>query len=212
MTNINENTSELNPNPNLTQRTHQVQISNPDKDKFLFFMEPNKLAVDCCCGCSLKTGVQIIAILYITAALSNFFTTIKMATLTDIAFSGFSFLLYFIAGVSILYSTMTFDFIYAHTGYFIYAVIFIVMLVDNLIVLILIFAGIYKPLGSTDQFRTGLLFLSAILITMAIQLYMVWIVFCYSIHLKHKRIPLISGYIYYKFDDVLPVTSERAGV
>lgn len=183
--------------------------SNIDKDKFLFYFTPEDIAIDCCCGCSLKTGVQIIAIIFIFASLSSLFTALKMTSLIDVIVTTLSFFLFFAAGVCVLYSTMTFNFIYAYTGYFIYAIIFIISLLDNIIVLLLIFSGIFKPLGNESAFKTGLIFLSAILITVSINLYMVWIIFSYSVHLKHKRISLILGYIFYQPENIQTrVTSQ----
>jgi hypothetical protein len=182
--------------------------SNTDGDKFLFYFTPEDIAVDCCCGCSLKTGVQIIAIIFIFGALSNLFAALRMTSYIDLIVTTLSFFLYFAAGVCVLYSSMTFNFVYAYTGYFIYAIIFLISLLDNIIVLLLIFSDMYKPLGNEPPFKTGLIFLSAILITVSINLYMVWIIFSYSVHLKHKRISLISGYIFYQPENMQPrVTS-----
>jgi hypothetical protein len=182
--------------------------SNTDGDKFLFYFTPEDITVDCCCGCSLKTGVQIIAIIFIFGALSNLFAALRMTSYIDLIVTTLSFFLYFAAGVCVLYSSMTFNFVYAYTGYFIYAIIFLISLLDNIIVLLLIFSGMYKPLGNEPPFKTGLIFLSAILITVSINLYMVWIIFSYSVHLKHKRISLISGYIFYQPENMQPrVTS-----
>ena len=206
---LNDNTN-MDPRENLNNPPLiKPRSSNTDKDKFLFYFQPNDLAIDCCCGCSLKTGVQIIAIIFIIGALSNFFAALKMTSVTDLVISSISFLLYFAAGVCILYSSMTFNFVYARTGYYIYAVIFIISLLDNVIVLLFIFSGNYRPLGKESAFRTGLIFLSAILITASINLYMVWIIFCYSIHLKHKRLSLISGYIFYHQEEFSPPRETR---
>ncbi len=197
--------TDFNRNPNLISNVNEAQIApiqpnstNPDKDKFLFYFEPDTLAIDCCCGCSLKTGVLIIAILFVTASMSKFFSALHMFSLFDMMLSGLLFLLYFTAGVCILYSSMTFNFVYAHTGYFIYAIIFLFYVFDNLLLLILVISGIYKPMPTENLFVTGLVLLCAMLITISLQLYMVWIIFSYSVHIKHKRIHLISGYIFNK--------------
>jgi hypothetical protein len=197
--------NELNRNSHLISNVNEPQLpqiqpnsSNPDKDKFLFFFEPEVMAVDCCCGCSLKTGVQIIAILFVFASLSKFFSSLHMSSFLEIFLSGLLFLLYFTAGVCILYSSMTFNFIYAHTAYFIYAIIFFFYLVDDLLLVIMVFSGISTPMPSENIFVTGIVLLCAILITLSIQLYMIWIVFSYSIHTKHKRYHLVSGYIFIK--------------
>jgi hypothetical protein len=140
--------------------------------------------------------------------LANLFAALRMTSYIDLIVTTLSFFLYFAAGVCVLYSSMTFNFVYAYTGYFIYAIIFLISLLDNIIVLLLIFSGMYKPLGNEPPFKTGLIFLSAILITVSINLYMVWIIFSYSVHLKHKRISLISGYIFYQPENMQPrVTS-----
>lgn len=68
--------------------------SNIDKDKFLFYFTPEDIAIDCCCGCSLKTGVQIIAIIFIFASLSSLFTALKMTSLIDVIVTTLSFFLF----------------------------------------------------------------------------------------------------------------------
>jgi hypothetical protein len=197
--------NELNRNSHLISNVNEPQVAqiqpnstNPDKEKFLFFFEPEVLSVDCCCGCSLKTGVQIIAILFVFASLSKFFSALHMSSLLEIFLSGLLFLLYFTAGVCTLYSSMTFNFIYAHTAYFIYALIFLFYLADDALLVIMVFTGLYKPLSSENLFVTGIVLFCALLITLSIQLYMIWIVFSYSIHIKHKRYHLVSGYIFNK--------------
>jgi O-antigen/teichoic acid export membrane protein len=44
-------------------------------------------------------------------------------------------------------------------------------------------------------------FLFAVSLTLAVSLYLLWIVFSYSIHLKHKRVDLIEKKIIIKFED-----------
>jgi hypothetical protein len=176
--------------------------SNTDKDKFLFVLEPNNLAVDCCCGCSLKTGVQIISIFLIICSLSNFTASLQESSTLAILINMLSFLLYFTAGFYIFYSTMNFNYTYSKKAYLIYSIIFLVSLLDNILFLLMIISGNFKPLGEQDRIRTALIFLAAVLISMSIQLYLLWIVFSYSIHLKHKRIALVTGHLAYYKDDV----------
>lgn len=178
-----------------------TRSSNPEDDKFLFLITPQNLAIDCCCGCSLKTGVQIISLIFIAASLSNFFTALKMDSLIDLISSGLSFILYFIAGVCILYSTMSNKSAYSHLGYFIFSIIFIFQILDNLVVFILILAGVYSPVASEDKFEVAVIYLLAVMLVMSLHMYMIWIIFCYSIHLKHKRYGLVSGYIYFRYED-----------
>ena len=113
-----------------------------------------------------------------------------------------SFILYLTAGFYIFYSTMNFNYTYSNKAYLIYAIIFLVSLIDNILFFFMILSGNFKPLGEQDRIRTALIFLAAVLISMAIQLYLLWIVFSYSIHLKHKRIALVTGHLaYYKNDE-----------
>ena len=91
--------------------------SNPDKDKFLFVFEPDNLAVDCCCGCSLKTGVQIISIFLIISSLSNFTASLHESSTLAVVVNMLSFILYFTAGFYIFYSTMNFNYTYSNTLY-----------------------------------------------------------------------------------------------
>lgn len=180
--------------------TRQEELSNPDKDKFLFITDADKLALDCCCGCSLRTGVQIISLLFITGSMSNFFTAIRMHSAIGLFTSGFLFITYFFAGVCTLYSTMIHDYSYAYKGYFVYSVIFLYNVLEALVVSLLILTANYKALEGLDRTMATLIYLIAAGIVLSIHLYMLWIIFSYSIHLKHKRHGLISGNIVVKYE------------
>jgi hypothetical protein len=195
-------------NVNLNIQMVPDRWENINRDKFLFCFEPVTLAKESCCGCSLKTGVQMIALIFIAAALSNFFSALRTDSIFNLILSGFAFVLYFIAGVCVIYSTMSFSFIMAHTGYVIYAIVFIINAADNLIVLLLIFLGVYAPFGGSDSFKIGLVFLAAIACIIGIHLYLVWIVFSYAIHLKHNRLQLVLGNIFVKHDEVMASNAQ----
>jgi hypothetical protein len=191
------------------ERNLPVTSANPDKDKFLFYFEPNNLARDCCCGCSLKFTVQIISLIYLAASLSSLFTAIRMHSFVDILISLAAFTVNFVAAVCVIYSVVRYKFLYAHSAYFIYAVLFLITLADNLIILIFIFAGYYYPLPSETIMTNGIIFLIAILIVRSIDLYFLWVIFSYAIHLKHNRLPLIRGEYDYKYLDDEVVAEPR---
>jgi hypothetical protein len=170
------------------------RLDNINRDRFLFCFLPNSLARDCCCGCSLKTGVQIIAIIFIVAILSDFIASISMSSIIYVIISGILFALYLLAAVCIIYSTIKYNWAMAHTGYIIYAIIFLLNVLDNLIIIALILTGIYSPWGNSNGVSL-IIFIVAIVCILAIHLYMVWIVFSFAIHLKHNRIALIRGEI-----------------
>jgi hypothetical protein len=183
------------PNNNLLAKENSI------KDKFMFVFEPFNLAYDCCCGCSLRTGVQIISILFIAGSVSNFLTALKMTSTIDLFLSGLFFVLYLIAGTCVLYSTISLNHVYALTGYYIFAMIFIFNLIDNIVVFFLIILGAYyyEIIPNEDIPIIALIYFLACAVILSIHLYMIWVVFSFSIHLKHGRSAIIAGEIHFMY-------------
>jgi len=180
---------------------HIVREANPDKDKFLFFFVPRNLNVDCCCNCSLKTAIIIISIFYVISSTTNLFEAIKTPSIINLVVAGINLVLYFAAGFCLIYSTINQSFKHAYIGYFIYTIFFFYYLITNIIVLLFILTGYYRPMPEISAIANAFIFLIIITLFMVIYLYLVWIIFSYTIHLKHKRLKLISGDLNYRYLD-----------
>jgi len=179
-------------------------ISNPiipvtESERFLFFITPNFLAQDACCGCSLKTGSQIISLIFLIASLSNFFSALRYGSLWTIILSGLMLFLYFTACLLVFYSSMNYEFTPAYTAYVIYGLIFLLSLIDTIVILILLITRVYKPFG--DHYLKGSLgYLVASIVILSIQLYMIWIVYSYAVHLKYKAVQIVTGEYLHKYN------------
>jgi hypothetical protein len=189
--------------------------SNPmvpaESDKFLFFVTPSFLAQDACCGCSLKTGTQIISLIFLVASLSNFFTALRYGSIWSILITGIMLLLYFTACLMIFYSSMNYNYTAAYTAYLIYAVIFMLSLVDTVVMFLMMIFREYKPFG--PHYVRGILgYLVASIVILSIQLYMVWIVYSYAVHLKYKAHQIVSGEYIYKYNQPERVGAHTAHI
>lgn len=193
--------------------TRSEGISNPmmpatESEKFLFFVTPSFLAQDACCGSSLKTGTQIISLIFLVASLSNFFSALRYGSYWAIVISGIMLLLYFLACMMIFYSSMNYDYSSAYTAYLIYAVIFLLSLLDTIVMFFMMITRYYKPFGY-HYIRGSLGYLVASIIVLTVQLYMVWIVFSYAVHLKYKATQIVTGEYMYKYNPGLGVPAGR---
>jgi hypothetical protein len=179
-------------------------LSNPiipstESEKFIFFMTPNFLAQDACCGCSLKSGAQIVSLIFLLASISNLFSALRHGTVWSITISGVLFLLYFLSCLMIFYSSMNFNHTYAYSAYLIYASVFLLSVIDAIFMFFLIITNHFKPIDY-HYIRGGLAYLVASVVILSIQLYMIWIVYSFAIHLKYKAIHIVSGDLTYKFN------------
>ena len=176
--------------------------ANPTKERFLFCFTPSNLALTAPCGCSLQTGSQLVALIFITFTLTPFYRSLQFGSIVNILYFGIIFALYFFAGVSVLYSTYTYVYEYAHTGNFIYNFLFVLNFLDIILVAYYIFTGYYLPLGidvpSTTQ---GLYYMAASFTILLIEMYMIWIVFCFMVHIKNGRNKLVQGLVYKTYED-----------
>lgn len=182
-------------------------IGNPTKEKFLLYFEPRDVARESACGFSLRIGVQIVAILFIASTLSSVFSALRLDSLIDLIISGIAFTLYLIAGICIMYAANSFSFALANIANTIYSLLFALNAVNYLIISLLIFTGLYAPLGTTNNFQAGLIFLIASVIILGVQAYMLWLVFSFTVHLRNNRIGLLTGDLYKAYEEY-PITGS----
>src|SRR5690349_11906367 len=79
--------------------------ANPTGERFLFFFTPEEPAIQAPCGCSLKTGSQIIALFFIICTFPAFLSSFDTNDIVTIIFYLSASILYFIAGVCVIYSS-----------------------------------------------------------------------------------------------------------
>jgi hypothetical protein len=119
----------------------------------------------------------------------------------DLFISGLLFVLYLVAGACIFYSSINLNFIYAYTAYIIFTIIFCFNVIDNLIIFLMILMRIFNYAEVPNNYlKLAVVFFFASIILLSIHLYMIWIIFCFSIHLKHGRTALVAGKINFNYD------------
>ena len=95
------------------------------------------------------------------------------------------------SGIKIV-SALLLDYQYAKIGYIFFIFIFLVDTIDFFIAETFIVYGIFH-IYSTYPFLMECLFFFTGLFTMFIELYMLWISFCFMVHLKLKRLNIVYG-------------------
>lgn len=163
-------------------------------EKFLFVFTPKRVAFDACCGCSLRTGVQLIAFLFVISRMANFMETLRQhGSKTELTVAFLALALDLIGSISLIYSTATLDYQYALIGYVIYAILFIVGVIVTIMNAVLIFFHLLSPLHAFSHLLSGLIYLVAATVVLLIQLYLIWIVYSYTVNLKRGKIGLVVG-------------------
>ena len=153
---------------------------NTKLQKFLFIFPLETLANRCCCGCSLKTGVEIIAIL---ALIDSF------AQLVQPSYSIFlitfirliSFVIVSVGSIFLFLSSNSSNLSMAYKGYFLYAIKFYIDIFMMLISVLLFFYDIYYVhyYLLSRAILELLAYLIIISFAIAFKLYLIWIVFSY---------------------------------
>ena len=145
-------------------------------ENFLFFFKIDTLANRCCCGCSLKTGVAIIAVLSLLDSLimvmhpyqHNFlFTLLRLISLGLVS----------TGSVFLLLSASNSNLSMAFKGYWLYALQFYIDAFYMIIYIFFYFHVHYFILTEALIYLTG--YIIVILLGLALKLYLVWIIYSY---------------------------------
>jgi hypothetical protein len=176
--------------------------ANPTGERFLFFFTPEEPALQAPCGCSLKTGAQIVALFFILCTFPGFLNSFNTNDIVTILFYLSASILYFIAGVCVIYSSLSYNYIYAHTASLIYNFCFLVNFLDYAVVIAMVFMGRYTPMpGPIDKITLGIYLSVSAAVILLIHLYLIWVVYSFMVHLKHGRISLVKGYVYKSYEE-----------
>jgi hypothetical protein len=176
--------------------------ANPSNERFLFCITPTSLAMAAPCGCSLRTGAQLVALTFMISTIMPFIKAFQDGELWNLLYHGIICSLYLISGISTFYSSFTFTYEYAHTANFIYNFLFLMSVIDNILITFFIFRGDILPMGlEIPQATQALYYLAAACTVLLIHMYMIWIIFCFMVHVKNKRKGLVQGDIYKTYED-----------
>jgi hypothetical protein len=162
-------------------------------EKFLFFFHIEKLANDCCCGCSIKTGIRIISFIFLINSAIVFFGIFSSNSLLNFISKIFTFSIYFSIGYNLLYSILYNSSKHAFYGYLIYSLLFFLSCLDSLF-LLLISLFTYSDTFQLDKEKVKyIILIIAIVIFLSYHLYILYICFSFWKHMKSGNMHLING-------------------
>ena len=186
-------TERVNLIPKNTNSNHNITLNdNTENDSFFFFFTPSKLDIDFICGCSLQCGVRLIAILFLLGSIGGILSSFGNQLIFDNIVAFILSFFYFFAGIFLFKSTVSYNPRDAKIAYLFYAGLAIFDIIS------FIFSCALISLGLSHVFGNGMftlqkfaVFLVGGILTEIVKIYLVWIVFCYMVHIKLKRINLV---------------------
>ena len=188
--NIN-NDNNINENNKLIQNNFTLN-NNSLNEPFFFVFVPQKLDVDFLCGCSLQCGVKFISIIFLVGSVIGIISSSMSEIMFDTIVSSVCSILYLVSGIFLFKSTLTFNYLDAKISYFFYAILTIYDIVTFLVECLLISLGIMNPFGDNSfSLEKFTIFLVGGLASEIIKIYLVWIVFCYMVHIHLNRTKLV---------------------
>ena len=180
---------------NLTNQSTEKDdpTSNPTDDKFLLFFHPKKLDLDSFCGCAIRSGIKISSGILLFIAISNFYTVIKEENYYEIISSIILSILYLLSSFYLFFSSMNLEYSYAKIGCIVTCIIFYIDLLDFLWVGTMVVLGVYSPFETDLYFVMLSVFVLFGIIALLVELYIVWISYCFMVHLRCKRSGIVFG-------------------
>ena len=177
---------------------------DPEK-KFLFIFDYNMktIANNFGFGCSLRLGVQVIAILFLITAFFDLICTFIEEKAIYIIISIIGVIIYTTVGVLLYCSVLNNNVNFAYISYLIFALIFIFKIVEALIIFILLLfgkavkIGIFEldfyPYHRSYSLLAAFIYLFVEINLLVVQLYLIYILFSYLVHLQKGNINVING-------------------
>ena len=160
-----------------------VVYENKKHFKFLYFYEPNTIDKECFCGCDLKSCMKLIAVFLIFEFIANFLTVLKENSRREIIFSLVLSVLYLLDAIYIIKSTITYDYESVIISYHLFLIVFyldVFFFALDIIILL-----IYKNIFYSSPMLFGFIgFFIFEICLMSLECYMLWVSFCYMVHVK----------------------------
>ena len=167
---------------------------NTKLENFLFFFKLEILAKRCCCGCSLKTGVEIIAIIALLDSIVQLMEpsySIFLITLIRLI----SLVIVSTGSILLFLSSNSFNLSMAFQGYWLYALKFYIDAFMMLLSMVLYFYDVYFV--HYYILSKAILYLLAYFIivtfTIAFKLYLIWVIFSYVKYFAKGEINILEN-------------------
>lgn len=173
--------------------TTRTLITNPTTEKFLFCFTIKTLSMDAYCGFTLRAGLKISSLILLFIATSNLYTILKEESYYTIFSTLFLSILYLTASYYLFTSSLHLKLESIKIGYYILCTILLIDLTDYISVIILtMFGFFYSYLNDDFEFFIFGFILFGLTVIL-IEVYILWSVYCFMIHLMMNRIHVIIG-------------------
>ena len=168
-------------------KNDEVKLENlkePNTEKFLFLVKPEKIDNECIGGISLKNGVRILSVIVFYEALSSLAAMLDTKYYSKYIFSLLFLIFYLIIGCLALYSTFKDDLSIARISYIILCIVFIVEAIFYLIKCTIRLIEFINPWDGDFLKLKTIIFILGKIAYLLIFLYFIYILYCYIISLK----------------------------
>ena len=159
-------------------------LNDPNTEKFLFLVTPEKIDTECIGGISLKNGVRILSVIVFYEALSSLEGILDSKYYSKFIFSLLFLIFYLIIGCLALYSTFKDDLYSARISYIILCIIFIIEGLFYLLKCTIRLIEFINPWDGGFLKLKTIIFILGKIAYLFIFLYFIYILYCYIISLK----------------------------
>ncbi len=157
------------------------KLGNVSDEKFLFLFSP-EISEECICGCSQKIGVQIISFLLLLGSIGRFLESLSKNGLFDMIIDICISVFFLLVAFFMFYSTISLKYEHAYIGYIVYSIIWILNCLVYCCNSIMI---LFYCLINLNTENLGYILGEGI--NLAISLYFIWIIYCFTMNLKKGK-------------------------
>ena len=152
-------------------------------DIFLFLFKP-QVDDKCVFGISLKIAVRIVSVFLILVSLSEFFEAFSQNKLWVLLWNIFFAIFFLSIAIFAFLSTINDKYEYANISNIVYSIVFIIKFLSYLVKVVFLILGFVNPLGESFFKIKGVWSLVGEGAYLLLLLYFVYILYCFTVHLK----------------------------
>ena len=166
-------------------------VQNKEKDTFLGIFTPDEIDTECFCGCDLNKGIYVVCCFIFYIISFHIFKILYSNNMLTYIIGTFKCACYIITFFNIIQMLEELSYDKAVFNYRFFMFIFYMEII--LIIFETVYLIIYNPLYFSSYTFLGLIFsYGSIVVTLLIEIYMIWIIFCYMEHIKNNRLYLLQ--------------------
>ena len=167
-----------------------LNFTNQENAKFLGYIIPKEIDSQCFCGCNLTSGMYVVCVFLFCQFSLNFFRVLKETTYRGRIIAIILIIVYPISIFNIYKAANDLD---DYSAIYAYKFFMLVFYID---ISFFIFESLYVLITDPAYFFSftilGLFLVYGLeLINLFFELYMLWIVFCFMVHVCSKRLYLL---------------------